>query len=184
MRQGPSVSPADRPGVAPSPSTHRGHVVRRLRQEVRSVSDAILATKALGWALVLPSLKHVVSVKSLAALMHQPQRRAARDADRERRIMTFAHWSARLTRWNSGGNCLERSLIAYRYLCAAGAHPTLVIGVGRGTAGVIGHAWVLVDGQLVGEPQSAIAPYTRAFAFGPDGCLDAEPNAPHKIPAS
>ena len=162
-----------------------GRVLRRLGEELRTVSDAVLATKALAWALVLPALKHIVSVKSLAAVMHQPQRRATRDADRERRIVTFAHWSARLTRWNSGGNCLERSLIAYRYLCAAGAHPTLVIGVGRGAVGVIGHAWVLVDGQLVGEPQSAIAPYTRAFAIGPDGHLDAEPpRAPHNIPAS
>lgn len=168
-----------------SPSARRDHMLRRLGEEVRTVSDAVLATRALAWALVLPALKHMVSVKSLAAVMHQPQRRATRDADRERRIMTFAHWSARLTRWNSGGNCLERSLIAYRYLCAAGAHPTLVIGVGRGAIGVIGHAWVLVDGQLVGEPPSAIASYTRAFAFGPDGQLDAEPpRAPHKIPAS
>ena len=160
-------------------------MLRRIREEVHTVSDAILATQALAWALVLPALKYMVSVKSLAAVMHQPQQRATRDTDRERRIIIFAHWSARLTRWNSGGNCLERSLIAYRYLCAAGAHPTLVIGVGRGAAGVIGHAWVLVDGQLVGEPQSAIASYTRAFAFGPDGRLDAEPpSAPQRIPAS
>ncbi|MEQ1907211.1 MAG: lasso peptide biosynthesis B2 protein [Vicinamibacterales bacterium] len=169
-----------------SPAAPRGYVLRRLGQEVRTVSDAILVTKALAWALVLPALKRVVSVKSLAAVMHQPQRRATRDADRERRIITFAQWGARLTRWNRGANCLERSLIAYRYLCAAGAHPTLVIGVGRDPAGVIGHAWVLVDGQLVGEPQSAIASYTPAFAFGPDGHLDAEPppSAPHSIPAS
>ena len=168
-----------------SPAAPYGHVLRRLGQEVCSVSDAVLAAKATAWALVLPALKHVVSVKSLAAVMHLPPRRATRDADRERRIMTFAHWGARLTRWNSGANCLERSLIAYRYLCAAGAHPTLVIGVGRDASGVIGHAWVLVDGQLVGEPESAIASYTRAFAFGPDGRLDAEPpSTPHRIPAS
>ena len=168
-----------------SPAAPRGHMLRRLGQEVHSVSDVILATRALAWALVLPALKHVVSVKTLAAIMHRPPRRSTRDAARERRIITFAHWGARLTRWNTGGNCLERSLIAYRYLCAAGAHPTLVIGVGRDRAGVIGHAWVLVDGQLVGEPQSAIACYTRAFAFGPDGHLDAEPpSAPHSIRAS
>ena len=145
----------------------------------------MLAARSLAWALVLPGLKHVISVKSLAAAMHLPTRRTIRDPDRERRIITFAHWGARLTRWNSGGNCLERSLIAYRYLCAAGAKPTLVIGVGREAAGVIGHAWVLVDGRLVGEPQSAVDSYTPAFAFGPDGQLDAEaPSAPRKIPAS
>ena len=165
-------------------TAHRSRPLGRIIQEVQTVSDALLVARVLAWALVLPGLKHVLSVRSLAAVMHRPPRTASRDALHEERIVTFARWGARVARWKSGGNCLERGLIAYRYLCAAGARPTLVVGVGRDVKGVIGHAWVLVDGRLVGEHQSSIQPYTPVFAFGPDGRLDAEsPGPPSKTPA-
>ena len=97
----------------------------------------------------------------------------------EVRIVTFARWAARLMRWKSGGNCLERGLIAYRYLGAAGASPTLVVGLGRGErGGIIGHAWVLLDGRPAGESESAIAEYTPVFSFAPDGSLLADPARP------
>jgi hypothetical protein len=48
-------------------------------------------------------------------------------------------------------NCLERSLVAYRFLGRAGASPQLVIGVARDERGVRGHAWVTVDGRPIGE---------------------------------
>ena len=166
-------------------TAHPGRPLGRIIQEVQTVSDAILAAKVLAWALVLPGLKHVLSVRSLAAVMHRSPRTSSRDALHEGRIVTFARWGARVARWKSGGNCLERGLIAYRYLCAAGARPTLVVGVGRDVHGVTGHAWVLVDGRLVGEHQSSIQPYTPVFAFGPDGRLDAESvGPPNKTPAN
>ncbi len=157
----------------------------RIREEVRTVADASLVVRSVAWAVVLPFLKHVVHVRSLAAIMHRTPVVDARDTAREHRIIVFARWAARLTRWTSGGNCLERGLIAYRFLCAAAAHPTLVVGIGRGDAGVIGHAWVLVDGELVGEPLSAIEAYTPVFAFGPDGRLVVQSiGAPRRVPAS
>ena len=160
-------------------------MLSRMGEEVQTLSDAGLAAKVIGWALVLPAMKHAVPVRSLALVMHQRPRAAVRDANRERQIITFARWAARITRWKSGGNCLERGLIAYRYLCAAGARPTLVVGIGRSDGGVTGHAWVLVDGQLVGEPTTAIEAYTPLFAFDPDGRLDAEsPGSVQKVPAS
>jgi hypothetical protein len=146
----------------------------RVREEIRTLADASLVLRAVAWALALPLLKHVVAVRSLASVMHLAPRRVTRDPLHERRIVIFARWAARTTRWKSGGNCLERGLIAYRYLCAAGARPTLVVGIGRGETGVMGHAWVLVDGTLVGEPPASIQPYTPVFAFGPDGRMDAQ----------
>lgn len=149
-------------------------MLSRVGQEVHTLSDVGLAARVFGWALVLPVLKHAIPVKSLASVMHQGTRTISRDAARERQIVTFARWAARITRWRSGGNCLERGLIAYRYLCGAGARPTLVVGIGRIHTGVAGHAWVLVDGQLVGEPRSSVESYTPVFAFGPDGRLQTE----------
>ena len=165
--------------------THPGRPLGRITQEIQTVSDAFLAARVLVWALVLPGLKHVLSVRTLAAVMHRQPRTTPRDVSHERRIVLFARWGARVARWKDGGNCLERGLIAYRYLGAAGARPTLVVGVGRNDAGVTGHAWVLVDGQLVGERQSSIESYTPVFAFDPDGRLDAESLGPaNKTPAS
>ena len=143
----------------------------RVASHFTSPGDVLLAVRVLGWALVLPVMKHLVPVKSLAEVMHQHPGTSHRDLAREQRIVTFARWGARLVRWRSGGNCLERGLLAYRYLCAAGARPILVVGLGRGESGMLGHAWVLVDGRPAGESQSAVDAYTPVFAFAPDGSL-------------
>lgn len=153
----------------------------RIRAQFTSVGDVGLALRVFGWALVLPVLKQLVPIRSLARVMHvapsnsfNHRRHASnpRDPVLETRILTFARWGARLIRWRSGGNCLERGLIAFRYLGAAGANPTLVVGLGpddRG--GMIGHAWVLVDGRPAGESEASLAVYTPVFAFATDGTL-------------
>jgi hypothetical protein len=93
-----------------------------------------------------------------------------RDATREDQIVTLARWTCRLTRWSSGGNCLERGLITYRFLGAANAQPSLVVGIGRGERGEIrGHAWVLVDGKPAGESLASVSEFETVLTFGPDG---------------
>ena len=145
--------------------------MRRVLTRFRTASDVWLAVRATAWACVLPALKHLLPVAALAALMQRPPSRVYRDVRLEEQVVTFARWGARLVRWRAGGNCLERGLIAYRYLGVAGASPTLVVGVGKNETGVIGHAWVLVDGQPVSEPLSTLALYTPMLAFAPDGSL-------------
>lgn len=159
--------------------TEHPSTAARVRAGFTSPADVVLAVRAMAWALVLPLLKHMVKVQSLARVMHLPPSGAPRDLAREARIVAFARWAARLVRWNAGGNCLERGLIAYRYLTAAGANPVLVVGLGEGEAGsMIGHAWVLVDGRPAGETEAAVSIYTPVFAFAADGSLlDAIPPA-------
>ncbi len=163
-------------------------MLQRVLSRFRSPSDVLLAARVLGWAMVLPAAKHLVPIRQLARLMRRaPTAPAGRDAALEERIVTFARWGARLMRWKSGGNCLERGLIAYRFLGAAGAGPTLVVGLSRADkGGIIGHAWVIVDGTPVGESVSALSEYTPVFAFAGDGTLlDAPPSiAASKVPAS
>src|SRR5579871_6309761 len=131
--------------------------MHRVLRRLRSFADVSLAARAFAWACVLPVLKHLLPIQSLASLMHRPPGpRRYRDARLEDQIVTFARWGARLVRWRAGGNCLERGLIAYRYLCAAGAQPTLVVGIGKNERGVLGHAWVVVDGQPMGEHRAAL----------------------------
>ena len=100
-------------------------MLQRVLSRFRSPSDVLLAARVLGWAMVLPAAKHLMPIRQLARLMRRgPTASSGRNAALEERIVTFARWGARLIRWKSGGNCLERGLIAYRYLCQAGAKPT------------------------------------------------------------
>ena len=152
--------------------TERLSLLARVTSRFSSPRDVVLAVRVFGWALVLPALKHLVPVQSLARIMHRQPRVARRDAVHEERIVTFARWGARIMRWKSGGNCLERGLIAYRYLGEAGANPTLVVGLGHGETGsIIGHAWVMLDGRPAGESAASVSVYTPVFAFAPDGAL-------------
>ena len=155
------TGPAVRPSVF-------GSVSSRFTSPV----DVVLAVRIMAWALVLPILKHLVPVRSIAGVMHRAPRTSRRDPILEERIVTFARWAARLVRWRAGGNCLERGLIAYRYLGAAGAQPTLVVGLSPSEqGGILGHAWVIVDGRPAGESPSALSVYTPVFAFAADGTL-------------
>ena len=152
--------------------TERRSVLASVAARFSSPRDVGLAVRVFGWALVLPVLKQLVPVQSLARIVHRSSRQTVRDAVHEERVITFARWGARLIRWKSGGNCLERGLIAYRYLGEAGANPTLVVGLGHGETGsLIGHAWVLLDGRPAGESAAAVSVYTPVFAFAPDGSL-------------
>ncbi len=124
----------------------------------------------MAWASVLPVLKQVIPLRTLVRVLRRPASGVARDRAREDRVLTFARWACRITRWSSGGNCLERGLIAYRYLGAANAQPILVVGVGRGDSGQIrGHAWIVIDGRPVGESAAVESEYTPVLTFGSDG---------------
>ena len=146
-----------------------------------SPADVLLAVRIMAWACTLPLLKHLLPIRSLVRVVWRGPRLEAHAA-REERVVTFARWACRLTRWKSGGNCLERGLIAYRFLLEGGAAPTLVIGMGRGErTEIVGHAWVLLNGVPAGESAASVGEYVRMFAFAPDGALmrsAPEPRAP------
>jgi hypothetical protein len=131
-----------------------------------------LVARMLGWAVVLPIVKRVVPIQTLVPLMRRSVSGPdlVRDAAREDQIVTLARWTCRLTRWSSGGNCLERGLITYRFLGSVHAQPSLVVGIGRGERGEIrGHAWVLVDGKPAGESLASVSEFETVLTYGPDG---------------
>jgi hypothetical protein len=133
------------------------------REVFSSWSNVLLALKMTGWTLALPVAKRLLPFERLARGMW-------RDGSRERRREHepfLIRLASRLTRF-SGSNCLERSLILYRYLGRAGAEPTLVLGVGRGDRQRrLGHAWVVVDGVPLIDSQADLAAYEPVVAFGP-----------------
>jgi hypothetical protein len=142
--------------------------VRALRSELSSPGDVWLALRILGWALLLAVLKHALPLSKLAPVMYKPARCGVRNPQREQRIATLVNWVHRpLVRADEG--CLQRSLVAYRFLSEANAEPQLFIGVRTESSAVLAHAWVAVDDQPVGESGGAIAGFTPVLAFGRAG---------------
>jgi len=131
--------------------------------------DSGLALRMAGWSLVLPLLKRVMPLRSLVKLMWLDGR-VQRSADREAAI---AELSARLTRLRPSfhANCLERSLLAYRYLAEVNADPRLVIAVSAREDGVVGHAWVTVDDRPVHDWDVDVAEFAPIAEFGTGGLV-------------
>jgi hypothetical protein len=112
--------------------------------------------------LALPLAKRVLPFERLARIMWH-DRSGQRVREQEPYLIRLA---CRLTRF-SGSNCLERSLILYRYLGRGGAEPTLVLGFGRGDGKRrLGHAWVVVDGAPLIDSQTELDSYEPIVAFG------------------
>lgn len=125
-----------------------------------------LALRTIGWLTVLPLLKRLVPLPKLARFMWSRGSPEGRRPDREQRATAIVRGFSR----SSGGNCLERSLILYRFLSRANADPTLVTGMGK-SGGFIGHAWVEVEGRPLLETGQTLAPYVEVMRFGREGSL-------------
>ena len=133
------------------------------------ITRGCYAARILIWALVLPALKARMPLATLVRLMWVHPRPGQRRPERETDIIRL---TGRLYRPRSGigpHNCLERSLLLYRLLAGAGAGPQLIVAAGRGSRRWPGHAWVLVDGQPVGETPADLRGYVPVAAFGPAG---------------
>jgi hypothetical protein len=135
----------------------------------RPANDGWLALRMAAWSVVLPLLRRVVPVRRLARLAWAGST-GVRDAARERQIVRLSAALPRLRLRRRDANCLERSLLAYRFLAQASANPALVIAVRReGEAGVVGHAWTTVDGRPVHESEAAVGDFVPLVEFGPGG---------------
>lgn len=142
-----------------------------LHKSVSTPSDAWLLVRVLGWSLVLPIAKRTLPLPRLVRLMRARRHAPQRDAEREATIVTIAAWVFRTRPPGARDNCLERGLVAYRYLSRAGAGPDLVVGIARGAGGAHGHVWVTVDGRAVHDSQAVLAPFEPILAFASDGTL-------------
>lgn len=122
------------------------------------------------WALAARPLKHVLPLPFLVRIASATARRSA---TAERRAAVERRLAAYLVRRGPfparpPGNCLERSLGAYRVLCSLGADVRLVIGIRPRDAGVDGHVWVVLDGKPFAEAGD-VDTYARIVAFDARG---------------
>lgn len=149
---------------------HVGRLVSRAHAEIKSPADLLLVGRMLMWACALRLLKHVVRLPRLVRFVYQPAREVERDVRAEEHVTTLARWACRVLDWSSGGNCLERALVTYRYLSALNARPMLVVGVSTSAERKVeGHAWITVDGRPMGETPAALQRFAQVVRFGAEG---------------
>ena len=135
-------------------------------RDVRRVGPSgwLLVARMTLWRLALPVLLRALTTERLVRLLAAP-RSQPRDPGRERFVLTVA---GRLWR-RSQGTCLERSLAAYRALGRIGASPLLVLAATHDPGGIVGHAWVEVDGRAVLEATDPRTRYTALIEFDAAG---------------
>ena len=149
------------------PDSRAASRLKALLSLVARPADLWLAVRTLGWMCVLPVLKRSMALPRLVRLMWLPARLPRRRSERERQATRIV---GRLSR-ASGGNCLERSLILYRYLARAGSDPRLVVGMAK-PDDFLGHVWVTVDGQPVLDSPETLREYTEVVRFGVGGAQE------------
>jgi len=140
--------------------------VSRLRTVVSGPGELWLAFRMLLWAAVLPLLKRIMPLPRLVALM-APRHRRAPDERRSAVVVTLARWAYKTGALRD--NCLERSLITYRYLPAGNADSHLVLGVRKGDDGPPGHAWLTVRGEAVHDTEATLENLVPIVAFDLEG---------------
>lgn len=137
-------------------------VSRFLGLTVSSPSMVWLFGRMLAWNYGLRALKGILPFKTLL--------RVARTASVPRADVDhvqIARVEFLLHRMSRHGDCLERSLVAYRFLLRAGARPTLHLGFDRHPPRRDGHAWVTVDGLPLLESSESLERFAPVAVIGP-----------------
>lgn len=136
--------------MTPGPAVDRfARLAARLSACFRK--DRRLVLRMMAWRMALPLLRRTVPVRALVGWMSPRRPIGLSDAARRQRVDAIRYFIAQGGRLVVSTNCLERSLMLYRFLAEAGAAPRLVLGVTREDARVEGHAWVELDGEPLGD---------------------------------
>jgi Transglutaminase-like superfamily len=151
--------------MSPDPRSLRGRF-RTLRKHVRSPSDALLVVRLLGWRVALAALKRVVPIETLVRWMATPGGRPTGDT---RRIVKLVNWLYAPRRDRELGNCLDRSLVLYRFLSRSEPGTRLVLGMRRGSSELEGHAWVIAGDRAFGESAASGGDFVTLATFAADG---------------
>ena len=151
--------------MSAEPIPARAGRIRRLCSLIEGPADAWLLCRMAAWAVVLPLLKHVVRLETLAHLMWTEAE--SKNSPEATKIAALSRLLARSGAM-SQGTCYERSLLAYRFLCRHGADPRLVVAVRSDGGAVTAHAWVTVGGTPVDETE-AVEGFVPVVVYGRGG---------------
>ena len=147
------------------PRSFRGRL-RTLRKHVQSPSDALFVLRLLGWRVALAVLKRTVPIPTLVRLMATADGRSTRDT---RRIVELVDWLYAPRRNRDLGNCLDRSLVLYRFLSRNEPGTRLVLGMRRGSSELEGHAWVIAGDRAIRAAPADGDGFVPLATFGAHG---------------
>jgi hypothetical protein len=121
--------------------------------------------RMLAWRVALPVLKRALPLPRLVRLTAPSRRRGSAGAEQvvAASELLFGERTA------ASGDCLERSLLTYRFLGEAGLEPQLVCGLQRAGGELVCHYSVLVGGAPLEERPEAVADYSAVLAFDASG---------------
>lgn len=142
-----------------------GRRLSSIRWHVRTRADAWLAVRMFAWRLVLPVLKRALPLDTLARAMGRRRGSAAE----EEQVLRLASWIYGSRPLTGGDNCLERSLLLYRYLSRTNPEVRLVLGFRNGGQAVEGHAWVVAGDRPMAADTDERGAYAPLVSFGRDG---------------
>ena len=142
--------------------------IANVRAAIQGPSDVWLGIRMVAWSAVLPALKHLVPLHVLTRMMW-PRRRSATRSDRASTVTFLARRIYRVRPFLRRDNCLERSLLTYRFLAREGGQPRLVLGAQKSDGAIRGHAWVTIDGRPIMDGHEALEQFTQLVEFGEGG---------------
>lgn len=119
----------------------------------------------VSWRLVLPVLKRALPLDTLVRSM-RGRLRARHEEEQVVRLTSWVYGSRPLT---GADNCLERSLVLYRYLSAADTDARLVLGFRNSGQAVEGHAWVAIGERAMAADTDEGGAFAPLVSFGRDG---------------
>jgi hypothetical protein len=151
-------------------SSNSGGRKQRLLQLLCSPSDLWLMIRIMGWALILPILKRIFPLRTLAKFLWSAPKIPDRNFDQEQKIATVIRWIYVFV-FSNEKSCIQRSLILYRYLSLSHSNPQLYTGIRREKNDWKGHAWILVDGKPFGDFDSHLEDFRPLLSFGEHGVM-------------
>ncbi len=134
-----------------------------------SPRDFWLLVRMAAWAPLLPLLKFALPLPRLVRLLAPQPRARPRDREAERRVTRLSRLLYRSRGIGVRDNCLERSLVTFRYLSLASARPELVVGMRKDEDNFVGHVWVLLDGEPVHDAPESLRELVPVMAFDASG---------------
>ena len=140
-----------------------------MNRAVNRLRTGLILCRLLPAYVLLGVFKHFVPVKWLARWAWTSPA-GTRNREAERRLMAGVIRLSQLISLRDR-DCLQRSLLLYRVLSRASADPTLVVGFHRTNDRILGHAWVVVDGESIIEPEADLSRFSVTLRFGSRGAL-------------
>lgn len=145
--------------------TRRVAILRYLR----NVDEASLVFQTLAFAAVVPVLLRLPLYR-LHVLLEPQQGSPSHDPERLSMIVSVVDAVLRAGKPLLRSSCLTRGLTLYYFLRRAGLEVTLCFGVETSGDTIVGHCWLVKDGEPFLEAQDPRSRFITMYSFSAGRC--------------